>query len=200
MNKWLWMLLIPALLIGFQAVAEDAADTSDTPSSKGVTIVQSGALDPAIRERVVSFVEQNTTIPMHALDPRPAMDGSLAGIGRAMLDDKLPDDLFVVVLARPQEDITSHGVLFPSKGFAVVNTKSLQPENNDSETYARRLEKQTIRSVAMLFGLEPCPNPHCALYNYRNDQQLDAIGRNLCPPCFRKLQNNAEQQGITLVQ
>ncbi|NCC51866.1 MAG: hypothetical protein EOM20_11695 [Spartobacteria bacterium] len=195
--RGLFLSVILGVMAG--AHAEEALE-SDT-GTVGVTLVVAGQMDQALLDRVTGFTMDNTGVPIHVVKTDDFDDTSFDTVEASVMHMKLPDDLFVVVLVNPvSETITSHGVIHPEKKIAVVNIKALERADQDQEMYGRRLEKQTIRSMAMLFGLGLCPNPHCALWSYQNDEQLDAMGRNLCPPCHRRLHGLAEEEGVVLIQ
>jgi len=187
--------MMAGMILGVQA--DETADSKI--STAGVTLVCAGQVDPVMLDRVSTFAMDNTGIPIHIVQVDEFDDTSFDTVEISVADKKLPEDLCVVVLMNaPTDSITSHGVIHPEKKIAVVNAKALKPADGDQEKYGRRLEKQTIRSMAMLFGLGLCPNPHCALWSYQDDEQLDLMGRNLCPPCHRKLQNVVVEEGIIL--
>jgi predicted Zn-dependent protease len=71
-------------------------------------------------------------------------------------------------------------------------------EQAEDETYARRLERQVIRGICLLMGLDYSPNPESAMTWYSSLEELDQIGRNLDPPWLIRLQERARELGIPL--
>ena len=63
---------------------------------------------------------------------------------------------------------------------------------------ARRLERQVIRAICTLLGLEQSPNPQSAYSPYETLEQLDMIGRNLDPPWQKKMQERARELGLAI--
>lgn len=184
------------LFISACTFAEDAAAPAPPPTGKSIAFVAVGPVDSALMDRVVAFVKENTSLNIHVL---PAMevtgdtlDAIAAGAGKAMG----ADDATLVVLADPAADIKPHGVSFPEQRIAVVNVKSLKPASGDAETFGRRVEREVMQSIGMQLGLQACPNPQCAMWSYSTDEELDAKGRNYCPPCMGALQNAAKEKGI----
>jgi predicted Zn-dependent protease len=60
----------------------------------------------------------------------------------------------------------------------------------------QRVERQAMDAMALAMGLPACAFPQCALYHAENAGELDAKGRNLCPPCSMKLENTLKAQGV----
>ena len=107
-----------------------------------------------------------------------------------------PEDAALVILAQPSMDIPAHSVFLPDKRVAVVNVKSLKPSNGDAETMGRRVEREVMQGIGILMGIPACPNPQCAMFQYTTDEELDAKGRNYCPPCLGAAQNAAKEKGV----
>jgi len=103
----------------------------------------------------------------------------------------------VVVLWMPSSDIMNHGAHFPAQRVVVANMKPMiSGDDVDDEKMGRRVERQAIRGVCILMGLEPSPVPQSAMFAYSSRDELDQIGRNLDPPWQIRLQRRAEQLGI----
>jgi len=189
-------LLSATLLISTCAFAEGEAAPVQAPAGKSIALVAVGPVDSALMDRVVAFVKENTALNIRVL---PAMevtgdtlDAIAAEAGKAMSSD----DAALVVLAEPSADIKPHGATFPEQRVAVVNVKSLKPSNGDAETLGRRVEREVMQGIGMQLGMQACPNPQCALWSYSTDEELDAKGRNYCPPCMGALQKAAKEKGV----
>lgn len=169
-------------------------------AERSISLVTVGAVDPAMAERVRAFAQENLALPVRLLAPREAAPAAtLNDIGAAAGAAMGEGDVCLVVLAWPLEDFPNHGILMPEANTAVVNARALKPEGDDAERYGRRLEREVMMSIGLLLGLEACPNPECALWLYSNDEELDAKGRNYCPPCLARVQALGQEKGLALV-
>jgi predicted Zn-dependent protease len=110
------------------------------------------------------------------------------------------DDICLLALCEAPESIKAHGTVHNALRTAIVNTRTLKPQDIDTaqgkEKYGRRVEKESMRAVGYLLGMEFCPLPMCALSDYQNDEQLDAKGRNFCPPCQGKMRKALTAAGV----
>lgn len=188
--------LSAVLVTAVGASAADEAAPAQPPAGKSIALVAVGPVDSALMNRVVMFVKENTALNIRVL---PAMDvkgdtldAVAAEAGKAMG----ANDAALVVLADPVADIKPHGANFPEQRIAVVNVKSLKPASGDAETLGRRVEREVMQSIGMQLGMPACPNPQCAMWSYSTDEELDAKGRNYCPPCMGVLQNAAKEKGV----
>lgn len=189
-------LLSAVLLISMCAFAEDEAAPAQSPAGKSIALVAVGPIDSALVDRVVEFVRLNTALNIRVL---PAMDvtgDTLDAIAAEAAKAMVPNDAALIVLADPAADIKPHGVSLPDIRVAVVNVKSLKPAHGDAETFARRIEREVMQGIGMQLGMPACPNPQCAMWSYSTDEELDAKGRNYCPPCMEILQNAAKAKGV----
>ena len=174
---------------------EEAAPVADAPiaaGEKSIAIVKLGAVDDALVERIRAFVAGNLRVPVRVLPAQEVGGANLDETARQAAALLGPDDAFVVALAGFGPEVTTHGVSLPDIRAAAVNVTALQPSDNDAETLGRRVERQVMQSIGMQVGMGPCPNPQCAMWVYTTEEELDAKGRNYCPPC----QDRAEQ-GLT---
>jgi hypothetical protein len=190
----LWL----SVLVATVTAAEELAPVP--AAEPAIALVAVGDVDPALAERVRAFAQENLALPVRLLAPREAAPtASLNEIGEAARAAMGAVDVCLVVLAAPLEDFPNHGILLPESKVAVVNVRALKPEDGDVERYGRRLEREAMMSIGLLLGLEPCPNPQCAMWLYSNDDELDAKGRNYCPPCLDRVQQFGREKGLTLV-
>ena len=191
------MRVVNGLLIGVVLLAVTAFGGEETvPVGKDIVLAPVGEVDAALVQRVGSFVERLIRVPVKTLEPR-------ASIGTLEQDVKSVADkgaLITIALVNPSEPSNAHGISFPEMSLAAVNVASLRPADGNEETYGRRIEKQTVRSIAMLLKLGPCPNPHCALCAYSSIEELDRMGRGLCPPCLDRARVAAEARGAELIK
>ena len=191
MKKLFLALMVFGLLAG-PALAEeekkDAEETQKVPQvARKVAMVNAAGLDEALFDRIVDYVEDNLRIGVRTLTPLQPYAFKTLDEDADYLTTFVPSPVYCLVgLVKMGEDEVRHGVVHPKEQVAVLNTTALQPEDADPEVYARRLEKESIRCVALLAGLPPCPSPRCALWHYTDNAGLDRKGRNLCPPCYKK--------------
>ena len=170
--------------------AVPAMEAAPTPAGeKTIALVKIGAVDDALVERIRAFVASNLRVPVRVLPAQAAGAATLEDTARLAAGLMGPDDAFVVALAGFGPEVTTHGVSLPDIRAAAVNVTALQPADNDAERLARRVDRQVMQSIGMQLGMGPCPNPQCAMWVYTTEEELDAKGRNYCPPC----QDRAEQ-------
>ncbi|HMO50695.1 MAG TPA: hypothetical protein PKE26_09750 [Kiritimatiellia bacterium] len=162
-------------------------------------LVAFGDVDEALIERAQQWAEANLAIPVPRwVDHPTAQLTSFDEVGD-LAASLLEDERFgVVVLWRPVSDVMNHGAFFPERRVSVVNLNAMFTEDTDPEVIERRVERQVIRGICFVMGLEPNPNPHSAMFNYSTLEELDAIGRNLDPPWLVRLQEAAAAAGIPL--
>lgn len=192
-----------AVLLGGAVLvqAKEGEPHLEAKGEKAIGLVPVGAVDAAMMERVRAFAQENLALPVRLLAHRDAVPAcSLNEIGQAARSAMSDDEVCLVVLAVPLEDFPQHGVVLPEDRLAVVNVRALKPADDDTERYGRRLERETMMGIGMLLGLEPCPNPQCAMWLYTHDEELDAKGRNYCPPCLDRVQKLAMAKGLSLVK
>jgi hypothetical protein len=163
-------------------------------------LIAMGEVDPALVERTKKWAMDNLALPLEVLPALPrfaaetfdevaAAAAPLVGTQRAGL----------VVLWRPVGDLANHGAFFPDSGVAVANLNPMFTPDTDAELIERRVERQVVRGICLVFGLEASPNPQSAMFAYQNLEQLDVIGRNLDPPWLKRLQEAARARGVALL-
>lgn len=187
------LVLALALVGGFAGVG--FADES--AAGPAIVIVPVGEPDAGMMERVVAFCRDNTALPV-GLRAMPEVEGSaLDEIGRNV-SEAIPGDNIIVVVVWKDIGVDNHGVFLPDSRVSVVNVKPIRPASGDTEVFGRRLERQTMQGVGMLLGMPACPNPQCVLWVYSGMDELDAKGRNFCPPCLDQVQKKGAERGMKL--
>lgn len=181
----------------FVAPAWSGAD-EEGERPKGVTLVAVGELESDLVDRIQEFVVLNSAIPIRVLRRDASADGTLAGEGRALSDVQDERDVALVAWVTPGEAEEDHIAYLQEQGIAVVNVGALRVDNE--EQFARRMEKMTMRAIAVLLGVEPVPNPQSALFTYVSIEELDAMGRNYDPPSLMRVQESAIQRGVHLIE
>ncbi|NOU36019.1 MAG: hypothetical protein HOO88_04555 [Kiritimatiellaceae bacterium] len=172
------------------------AGCSKAPQEKAITLVNAAAIDAPLLERIRTFAEQELHVPVRTLEkPKLAGKKSFQALESKMKRLKTDADVVLIVLtgfnAEPQ-----HLAVYPASGIAVINTQPLY--TNDTEKFARRLERQVMRAVAFSFGLTPTPDPFCVTRDYGSLEDLDTMGRNFSPPWQGRFAEEAVERGLVL--
>lgn len=152
-------------------------------------LIVAGDVDSALVNRVQKFVETNYGVDIWTAHTPQAWNGTLENQVKEMSRLRSKNELGIVALAVEPADISAHGIVDNKFGCAIINVSALKPATTTGdwqEKYARRIEKETIRTVGHLLGLPTCVDPRCAMSAYGTEKELDAKGRTLCPPCQHK--------------
>jgi hypothetical protein len=169
----------------------NAAELPATNAPSQVAFIAIGDVPPKLVEHAKAWAEENLALRVDLLPPEKKSGKSLDDIAAQAEKAGGTNRTHVVAVAMPPEGINSHGMRTSDKHAAVVNLRPMQADKPDENILERRIERQTLRAIALLLDVETCPNPQCALAHYANLAELDMTGRNLCPPCLQKLQRNA---------
>ena len=196
MRRIMTGILSAVLLISTCAFAADESAPAQPPAGKSIALVAVGPVDTALVDRVAAFARENTALSIRVLPAMEVTGDTLDAIAVEAIKAMESDDAVLVVLADPSADIKPHGVSLPDRRVSVVNVKSLKPASGDAEVFARRVEREVMQSIGMQLGMPACPNPQCAMWSYSTDEELDAKGRNYCPPCLGAMQKGAKEKGI----
>jgi predicted Zn-dependent protease len=175
-------------------IAVSAADTN------GLAIIMAGKQDAALLAPVQAHAAREVKCSV-----RTASITNVTGATAMQKFESMrnPGDAAMVVLVdMPEDPAKLQTAVLRSKNMAVLNIAALRPENaargEASETFARRVEKETMRDMAQALGMSKCPVIVCALYEHKTTKELDAKSRSLCPPCTVKSRNLLRQKGIRL--
>jgi hypothetical protein len=115
-----------------------------------------------------------------------------------------PSDRIVVVLSTSQEGQLSatNAVLRLRDDITTVSLAALHRSASGlpihQEKKAHRSEKESMRALGEIVGLTPCLNPHCCMFPHSTEAELDAKGRNQCPPCHLRSLELLKEQGFIL--
>lgn len=171
----------------------------ETPADKSIAIVLVGDVDEGLAERVRAFVSRQLGVALLMKPPRKHLSGTLEEQLSALTPLISETDLCLLALSDADHDVESHGIIHRALRIGIVNTKALRPSPIEAaearERYGRRAEKESMRAIGHLLGIKTCPMPMCALCDYRTDEQLDAKGRNFCPPCQEKMRRALSHAG-----
>lgn len=196
---------VMALVAAMGGVAVGARAEETSPATGGETrnpavLVKAGEVDEALVMRLRDWAQDQLALSLplaESIEPGPVTDlNRVADLAAPRVG---PDDLGVIVLFASTNDVPHHGVYRPEQRVVVINVNAMREgAGADPEVLARRLERQVIRGVCTLLGLDQSPNPQSAYSPYSTLEQLDLIGRNLDPPWQQKMQLRARELGLTL--
>ncbi|HBA83980.1 MAG TPA: hypothetical protein DCZ95_07805 [Verrucomicrobia bacterium] len=189
------MLVAGSCFLGAFSYAEDVPAAGE----KTIALVAVGDIDADTMSAVRQFAEENVFFQVRLLPALTPTGGSLDQEGVAAAQAMNANDAFVVALVMPKDEIKAHGVYLPEARVAVVNAAVMKPEDGNMELYRRRLQRQAVRSIGMLIGLEPCPNPQCCMSSYQNVDEMDRIGMNFCPPCWDREEKIGKAKGFKAI-
>lgn len=173
---------------------------SDEDLGRRVVLLAAGGVDPELLERVRAFCVENTTLD---LDVGETLEGdftTLNEIADAASQALTESDAFVVVLSSVPTGELAHGSCLHDRRVAVVNMVPLLADDPDAERLGRRAERGVMQSIGMLVDMSSCPNPQCVLWGYSTIEELDAKGRNFCPPCYERFLSKARAQGLRFIE
>lgn len=180
------------------AMAEDVVPEPVGTMMNAPAVTAVGPVDQALMDRAVRWSQDNLAVEVPTRVTTPPEVITLNSAAKALSEQVGDQDAGLVALVWTDEPEPVHGFMWPDARVVIVNVRTLMTDGADEETIARRIERQVIRGIAMLYGLEASPNPLSAMWNYTTLEQLDAIGRNLDPPWLRKLQQQAEAWGVAV--
>lgn len=191
MRKWMCLLLV------FPLFAYGEEETPAPVVHNPVALVKAGPVSDAIVDRVKEWAESQLAIPVPVAESLETKAESFDEVAAEAAARLAPEDLGVIVLLLSEKPLPNHGVYRPDLRVVIVNVNLMQ-EGADEETFGRRMERQVIRGIGTLMGLELSPNPESAMAMYSTMEELDQMGRNLDPPWLYRLQERARDLGITL--
>ena len=169
-------------------------DARDEPPLVLVTVL--GEVDKELSKRIVVHAKQS----LDGIAFDTVVSGVQDGAAVDIYEQKLAGSKgrIIVVLANRDSDKGVADIVEPRLG-ALLNISGLRVTTpvktlTAEEQYARRLEKHLVWGVAKVFRLADCPNPFCVLKAHTTELQFDTKGRNLCPPCLKKMKNTLGQK------
>ncbi len=187
-------MFLKGVMMGLLALGSAAC--AETEEKGSIALVAVGPVDDAIVQRVHSWAENNLVILVPLWDAHPETFATLDEAGTWAASQLKPEDRGVVVLDWPSENLPTHGILKKADRVFVANVRAMKTEGVDDETFGRRMERQVIRGIGLLVGLDLAQNPQSAMAPYETLEQLDQIGRNLDPPWASKFQKRVDELGI----
>lgn len=179
-----------------EVVVEEAVATDDATAStdKSLALVVVGKVDAALLAPVMEQMREILLCDVVHLDGDHAdVSGTLENLIDA-LSGLVGNHQGVVALANLPGDATGHGSFVPAKKAALLNVHGLAGDGGQ-EQLLKRLMKEAVHAGGLLLGISPCPNSHCAMWRYKNDEGLDFKGSGFCPPCQRTLRTKLGEGG-----
>ncbi|HMP75025.1 MAG TPA: hypothetical protein PKE12_01895 [Kiritimatiellia bacterium] len=189
------MLMLLLMVAPWLAFGEEALEQASPRSP--VALVVAGPVDEAVVTRVKAWAEEQLAIPVPRGEALDTKGESLDAVAQEASARLVPEDLGVIVLLKSEQELPNHGIFNPDLRVVVVNV-NLMEKDADEETFGRRMERQVIRGIGTLLGLELSPNPESAMAFYSTMEELDLMGRNLDPPWLYQLQQRARAFGLPL--
>jgi len=198
------VLHVPLGIILLATAVSAGAQDATPPPEPGIVIAGIGKTDPKLLDRVRAHVEKYNSCPTRTISISGKLTGDSLEKQQELLGSHLQEeDVALIALVDLPEVMSIREDFGRVPRVAILNTAKLRPQSprvgEGQEAYARRVEKETMRLIALTLGLKPCPWPRCALHTPPAGARYEAVGRNLCPPCERSAQKILETKGITLL-
>lgn len=176
-----------------------AAAVAQAAEERVFALATAGEVDAALAERVRANLEEASGAVVRFAAPIPLEAGqAMDDIGRAAVRTLTDGDFAVIVLARPLDD-RPQGVCLPKERLAVLNVAKLEV-GVDAAKLERRATQESLRVMAMLLDMAPCPFPLCVLVGYEKTEDLDQMSGNFCPPCYDRFTRVAREAGLRLIE
>lgn len=84
---------------------------------------------------------------------------------------------------------------------AVQNIAAMDKEpallpNDEPAVFQRLVNKEAMRAIGLMLGMELCPFSQCGLYQPKTIAELRYKGQNYCPPCQGKMRDARDRNGL----
>lgn len=204
MRRFLMMLVSVLFWIGSSFAAEPGLSETAVSAARGtVTVASAPPVGTNLALRVEKFITSSLWVATRTKCGVLAANLSFESVAGAVTNLLEPTDVIVLALVSvPSEDGAEK--IMAKGNVVVLDVEALRPKNlktpDDVERYERRVERESMRAIGSLLGLTSCPNPTCALYRHRTEEELDRKGRNFCPPCSVRAMGILVQRGVQLIQ
>ena len=186
-----------AMLCG-AAVGTGAEQEAAAP--RGLAVLWVGERDAKLLDGVLLHLKESFRCPVRVLPGRPVLAESPSSQAEALAKLLTGRDLCLLALINVPQEVTFVQAVFPSSRVAMLNVSRLERDEDGAQADAvrrtRRVKKESVRLLGLMLGLRDCPNPLCAMYQSRNDMELDRKGDNLCPPCYVRAQALLRAAGV----
>lgn len=175
-----------------------AASALAVPTGKSIALVAVGDFDPATLKAIGEYVESNTLFPVRILPARPSAGATLEAEAAALTNAVEANDLLLIALVQSAATCEGNTVILQAERIAAINAGALKTD--DAQRFLWRMERLALNSAGQILGLSNCPNPLCCLWNYSSLDEMDAMGRNFCPPCCDRFQQAGIRLGGVLIE
>lgn len=182
------------MLVGLVAAGQMAMGAE----ARVVALATSGDVDGELVARVAEYVRTHAQVTLRPTDPVVAEAGEdLNVIGRRAAGALKEDELGVLVLGQFGED-QPQGICLPPERFGILNLSRHAAGEVEMDRLARRAGQDSLRVMALLVGMSPCPFPLCVLAGFEKTEDLDRMSGNYCPPCQDRFARLAREAGLEL--
>lgn len=187
--------------VWFLALSATLAGDGGPVGARGLALAAAGDVAPDLVEYVRAHLEKECECPVRMLPPIRVEAPESDAVAEDIRELRGNDVYAAVLYAAPLTE-TRALRLEPEDGLCTVNATHLRTAPSSGylapAVYRHRLEKETLRAVALLAGLEDCQWPRCALHPHRTVEELDFKSRNLCPPCQDRLREALQRSGVAV--
>ena len=186
-------------IIGLSVAAMLACSLNVQAAGKDLLLLTAPGCDTKLAARVQHFC--STELDGLAVQLKPMKKDTETAwpvLSKALLSKLGKNDLAAVLLSATA--VSSNTITLSSNmPVAVVSLKDPRKEGKaDDELYARWIERESMRAYGLLLGVKTCPNPQCAMSDYKvKPESLSSLGRNYCPYCKKSLTDNLKAKGVT---
>jgi len=167
-----------ALLLAFCLLPAFAADEAPAALAGRLVVLAGPGATLADAEAAAAFLKRNTSIDV------AAAEGALS-----------EGDWAIELFSDPE------AALGETEGKrTTLNLAKLRFGEPTEETLARRTGQALCRSLASLFGEEPCVIPLCVLWRDKPSlHELDELpSGNYCPPCRARMERAARERHLAM--
>lgn len=205
----MWKTMCAAALVvlaGSVRAEEEATASELAPAGEAVIaarqlnpvlLTKVGDLPAGLMDHLKAWAEESLVIPVPLGESLNSDSDQMEAVVPLAAKLLQADDAGVVVLHANATPDQPNGIYRPQERVVVINVTDMR-EGADDAKLAARLERQVIRGICVLMGLEWSPNPESAMAQYGSLEELDRMGRNLDPPWLLKFQERARELGIPL--
>lgn len=187
------------ILATLSLLAASASAWMHTPPGEiagaDIRLIASPDLPDGLAESVRAYIEKNARLGVALLsspiDPALPLDQA----GRDALARCGGTDGAIVTLLLVPSDDEHRGSCWPAEAFGVINVSRMGGARLDRSILEKRTSQESLRVIAILLGIEPCPFPLCVLTAFSDPAELDEMSDNYCPPCFDRIRYTAIQKG-----
>jgi len=193
----------PAIKIACTAMSSDCY-AKEYKKDQILTLVRVGKVDKKTVEDAKTWIEKSIYPPItvNAKSIKYSKKFADKSVLFAELKKMNKDNMAIVALVKETPaGISISNSVNVADNTGIVYVKPYMTEyaknNPKLELYKWRVNKETLKASALALGLKKCPFPRCCLSPDYDDARIDEKGRNLCPPCWKKMYDLMKSKGIT---